>query len=318
MRYSKPPLSVSDQAQRLIERGMTVSDLPRTERYLKHIGYYRLSAYWLPFEFPADPGASRTHRFSSDVSFDRIVGLYVFDRKLRLLVLEAMERIEVSVRTQWASELSVRTDTAHPHLDPSMFKDFRTHVKDLHRLVQEVERSGEVFVKHYSDHYSEPGLPPIWACVETMSLGALSQWIKNTRHTETKKALMRSLGLPTVEILEKVLHTLTPVRNVCAHHARLWNRRFALSYPDIKKLAPRMVAPITTLEQHLLFNHLVILDHLMVAIQPGTSWTRRLLALLEEREPQELAWMGFPSDWRLREPWVALSSVTNPPSAGIP
>lgn len=303
MLYSKPPLSVSEQVTRLESRGMTFRDKARAERYLQNIGYYRLSAYWLPFETPVLPGTSRTHVFAGDVEFDRIVDLYIFDRKLRLLVLEAIERIEVSVRTQWAGELALRTGTAHPHLDSKLFKDYRAHVKDLHRLVQEVDRSGEVFVEHYFRTYEGPGLPPVWASVETMTLGALSQWFKNTRHTETKKVVMKALQLPSVEILEAVLHTLTPVRNVCAHHARLWNRRFPMSYPTIRRLGSRLVPPSPTLEQHLMFNHLVILDHLMVAIQPGTSWTRRVLELLQRRSSQELAWMGFPPNWTSRDPW---------------
>lgn len=319
MLYSKPPLSVSEQADRVIQRGMEVRDRARAERYIRHIGYYRLSAYWLPFEIPPPNGGPRTHQFLPGTDFDHIVDLYIFDRKLRLLIMEAIERVEVSVRTQWAGELAVgakdegRASPAHAHLDHGLFKDYRNHIKDLERLVREIEYSGEMFVQHYKDTYSEPGLPPIWACVETMSLGALSRWVQNTKQTACKKAIMGSLKLPTIEILEAVLHTLTPVRNVCAHHARLWNRRFPMTYPVIKRLRGRLQEPSLTLEDHHLFNHLVILDHLMTAIQPGTAWTRRLKDLLERRSDQELAWMGFPSNWRDRDPWRKHASVVSLP-----
>ncbi|NOQ51188.1 MAG: hypothetical protein GQ578_03055 [Desulfuromonadaceae bacterium] len=98
MRYNKPPITVDQQAELLIERGLICDDLPRLKRYLASIGYYRLSAYWLPFEQPSTDPVSRNHSFRPDTDFDQVLSLYIFDRKLRLVVLDALERIEVAVR----------------------------------------------------------------------------------------------------------------------------------------------------------------------------------------------------------------------------
>ena len=96
---------------------LTIENPDRAEHYLSHLNYYRLGAYWLPFE--AD---HETHQFRPDASFDQVLNLYIFDRELRLLVMDAIERIEVSVRTRWAYHLA-HTHGPHAYLDPALFKE---------------------------------------------------------------------------------------------------------------------------------------------------------------------------------------------------
>ena len=102
--FNKPPTTYAQQLALLMQRGMCVDDADRAAFYLQHLNYYRLGAYWLPFE--ADHGS---HRFVAGTSFDDVLNLYIFDRELRLLLLDAIERFEVSVRSLWAYHL------AHEH-----------------------------------------------------------------------------------------------------------------------------------------------------------------------------------------------------------
>lgn len=120
MRYDKPALSIDGQVERLRERGMAFCNEQRVKHYLTHIGYYRLSAYWLPFEQQASAGQTRNHLFRPGTSFEAVLSLYIFDRKLRLLVMEALERIEVSVRTHWAHALAMNHGP-HAHLQSQLF-----------------------------------------------------------------------------------------------------------------------------------------------------------------------------------------------------
>ena len=98
------PISVTDQIQHLSSQGMTLSNTERAERDLKHIGFHRLSSYWKPFELP--PGTSTGTVFKKDTSFNAVVTRYLFDQRLRSLLLEAFSFIEISVRTQWAYQLA--------------------------------------------------------------------------------------------------------------------------------------------------------------------------------------------------------------------
>lgn len=314
MQYSKPPLSISEQAQLLLDRGMACDDRQRLEHYLSFIGYYRLSAYWLPFEQPSTDSASRNHSFQSGTTFEQILALYIFDRKLRLLVMEAIERIEVAVRTRWASSLALQHGS-HAYMDSSLFKSPWQHISDLARVAGDLHESSETFVAHYRQKYRDPYLPPIWAVVETMSLGALSRWIKSTKDNHVKREMAQALGMPTIEIMEQVLHALTPIRNICAHHARLWNRRFTLLIPNIRRLHGEIMTESIptpdgqsqvqpTREIH---NFLVIIRHLMKQINPGTSWDTRLIQHVRQLSDGQQRAMGFPHDWESRQPWSEAS-----------
>ena len=114
MQFTKPPKTFDEQVVLLESRGMEIGDLGRAKRYLSHLNHYRLAAYWLPFEETHSP-----HRFKPDTHFNTVLERYIFDRELRLVVMDAIERIEVSLRTQWAYYLS-HTYGPHAHLDASL------------------------------------------------------------------------------------------------------------------------------------------------------------------------------------------------------
>lgn len=302
--YSKPPLSIQQQAQLLLDRGLICNDTSQLEKYLSSIGYYRLSAYWLPFELPSSCSPSRNHTFLPNTQFEDILSLYIFDRKLRLLVMEAIERIEVALRAQWSCALALNGGS-HAYMNPALFKNPRQHIQDLAKIDREFENNKEKFIQHYKEYYSSPPLPPIWAVVETMTLGTLSRWLANTNNTSIKKDIMRAFGMPTIEILESVFHTLTPVRNVCAHHNRLWNRCFVLALPNIKRLKDSLVPQNSPNHQALhLYNYLVVIAALMRAINPSSSWVNRLIDLLATIDSSYPDRMGFPDDWTERKVWI--------------
>ena len=314
MKYNKPALSIPDQAQRLLDRGMICIDRNHLEHYLSHIGYYRLSAYWLPFEYPSTNGDSRNHQFLPDTTFEEVLDLYVFDRKLRLLVIEAIERIEVAARTRWASAMSLQHGS-HAHMNADLFKNPWQHASDIARISNDLKDSNETFVVHYRGKYKAPYLPPIWAVVETMTLGALSRWIASTGDNQVKREVAKTLGMPTIEILEQVLHALTPVRNICAHHARLWNRRFILLLPNIKRLQGQLITETITTpsgetQQPLrreIYNFLVVIQYLMNHMSQNSTWGARLMQHIEPLATEHKNAMGFPTDWKTHQPWVGVS-----------
>ncbi len=295
MRFTKPATTFDQQIDRLIERGMEIQDRNRARHYLAHLNYYRLGAYWLPFE--ADHA---THRFRPGTRFDDVVSLYVFDRELRLLVMDAIERLEVSIRTQWAYRLA-HAHGPHAHMDARLFKQSEAYWKCRTSLEEELRRSKEVFVSHYNNTYSAPALPPLWAVVEVMSLGQLSKWVSNLRHARDRQAIARPYGLDEV-ILTSFLHHLTIVRNICAHHGRLWNRRFGFRFKMPRRPGP-LGQSLNSSQPRRLYNTLVMLDYFMTIISPGHHWRDRLLALLENRPIAKLEAMGFPGDWRARPVW---------------
>ena len=295
LKFSKPAITLDQQIDLLIQRGVAIPDRDYARHYLTHLNYYRLGGYWLPFELD-----HASHTFAPGTRFDDVVSLYVFDRELRLLVMDAVERLEVSVRAQWAYRLA-RTYGSHAYLNAAIFKNDDTHQRCLNNLKEELERSKEVFIEHYQNNYTAPALPPIWAVVEVMSLGQLSKWVSGLRHGQDRQAIARSYGIDEI-VLTSFLHHLTIVRNVCAHHGRLWNRRFGFQAKMPK--TPRQLHESLNLQQpkHL-YNTLVMLEYIMNVISPDHHWKRRLMALFEKHPVVKPEAMGFPIGWQALPIW---------------
>ena len=310
MLYDKPSTTIAQQAELLRSRGMTCSDPDLMERWLLTVGYYRLSAYWLPYETKPENGATRSKQFVSGTRFEEIIEIYVFDRKLRLLVTEAIERIEISVRSRWTNRLSLECG-AHAHLAPENYSKGYEHARMVAALGGRAEQSAEVFVEHYREKYTRPYMPPLWAVTELMTFGELSKWVSATRDPKIKSAIARDLGLPTSETLEGTLQLLAYIRNICAHHSRLWNRRTVKRLPIIKRYAKDLVLCRLTTPQgpqqsteNQIYNALVVIINLLKHQSADTSFPARLRALIEERSVAQQAAMGFPPDWRDRPCWL--------------
>ncbi len=308
MKYTKPPLSISEQITRLQVRSLIISDTEKAKNYLTHIGYYRLSAYFIPFEQTGRSG-QRNHHFKPNTHFQNIIDLYIFDRKLRLFIMEAIERIEVSTRTTWASELALENSNSHAYIESSFFKAPKKHQYMLDRASKELHKSQEIYVLHYKSKYTKPDLPPIWAMVESLSFGSLSHWVELTTSTKVKSSIAKKLGLPNINTMEKILHILTYVRNLCAHHSRVWNRRLTLQLPYIKHFKSDMEREAISSKTHHeqstreIYNYLVVLAHLMKKIQPNTTWIKRLVAHIQTLDEKHHIKMGFPSSWQTKPLW---------------
>lgn len=291
--FAKPATTFAEQVSLLQQRGMIVDDVAEAEFYLRHLNYYRLSAYWLPFE---ENHAS--HQFKASTHFRGVLDLYIFDRELRLLVLDAIERIEVSVRCQWAYHLAHNHGT-HAHLDPILAFNKRHWQSNLEKLAKEVHRSDETFIKHLLSTYREQ-LPPVWAVCEVMSLGLLSRWYNTLKPMRTRRAIASIYEIDE-KVLQSWLHHLSYLRNLCAHHSRLWNREFPI-IPEIPKNKPARLAGELIPNTRRFYNTCVILLHFMDIIAPQHHWRQRFKTLVTQHNINVNS-MGFPADWEQRTSW---------------
>lgn len=294
--FSKPPLRIAEQLELLKARGLIVPDDDAARFYLGEINYYRLAAYWLPFE--ADHAS---HQFQPGTTFDQVLSLYRFDRELRILLMDSIERIEVAVRTRWAYELA-HQHGSHAHMDPSIAKSFSRWTANMVALQAEVERSRETFITHYRETYGSPELPPLWAVCEVMSLGLLSRWYSQLGPMATRRAIAGHFGMDQ-QHFEGVLEHLTYLRNLCAHHSRVWNRRLTKTLPLPKHKPPGLRSQMSVADPRALYNTLVLLLYLMDRISPGHHWRSKLLDLLAHYPVASVAHMGFPSDFRSKPIW---------------
>jgi len=291
--FDKEPATYAEQIELLRRRGMAVRDLAEAEFHLRHVNFHRLSEYWRAFE--ADPV---THRFHPGTDFAEVLKLYALDRELRLLVLDAVERVEVSVRSQWTYQMAHRHGP-HAHLDSTLAGRRGRWEQNLAKLVDETSRSHEVFIRNYRNNYIE-ALPPVWVVCEAMSLGQLSRWYANLKPMRTRRAIADGYGTDE-QVLQSWLHHLAHLRNICAHHSRLWNRAFTIT-PRLPRHKPAGLINQCRRNSRKPYNTLVILLYLMDCIVPGHHWRARLKAWLS-RMGADTAAMDFPGGWEQQPIW---------------
>lgn len=291
-----------------------VGDDDLMRRWLRTVGYYRLSAYWLPYELPPADGQTRSKLFPPGTQFSEIVDIYVFDRKLRLLVMEAIDRFEIAVRARWTNLLSIASGS-HAHMDVANFTDGLNHAQMYAKIAQTASKSSEVFVEHYRSKYTDPFLPPLWQVTELMTLGEISKWFEATKDNKLKDTVARDLGLPNKEIMEGTLQLLSYVRNICAHHGRLWNRKTVKRAPNIRNFKPDIDIDRSGSQhqpRNSIYNVLVILSKTLKHQSPDTSFPQRVRTLIETRSGSQQKAMGFPSDWRTRPIWRQQATPPKP------
>ena len=278
--FSKPFFTISQQIERLKSRGMLFDNEEKAAHYLENLNYYRLSGYWLIFE-----ENHATHKFKDGTTFKRVIDHYVFDRELRLLMLNAIERIEVSVRSRLAYELSQKYGS-HPHLNCEIFHPITAYTKTLTKLRTEIDRGKEPFLKHFKDKYHEE-LPPLWASVELMSLGQVSNWFSCIKLRQDRQLIAKHYDLDE-KILGSFLHHLTIIRNICAHHGVLWNKTLTVEL----KIPKKYEANYNTTERKKLFNTFVMIEHLLSIISPTSSWSQKLSELIKKYDI-DTSMMGY-------------------------
>lgn len=322
--FTKPPLTVPQQIELLKQRGLTILDEVRAERFLEVVTLFRLSPYMRPFQQATDS----EHAFLPNTSLSQVIDVYCFDRELRNLVMDAIERFEVAVRAATNNHMSCSAENAHWYLDSNWFSrrydhsrllsDLRSKMDDERRKYtrdsnhisrsrvdeslkdQRIEqRRRDNYFRYYGDTYDTPDLPPSWAMLEELSLGSLSRLYEGIAKDRDRKQIARRFGLPQ-DVLRSWLHTLTFVRNFCAHHARLWNRELSVP-PQLPKNnqwdMPRNQHGQPSPDRRL-YIVFMMLTHLMRHVSPDSRWVTRLQDLLDRYPQLSRVAMGFPAQWQ--------------------
>lgn len=296
MKYSKPPLTIDDQVALLQSRGM-LGDPARIARRLRVVNYYRLSGYWYPFRNPDESFYPGTH-------IDEVWKRYMFDRKLRLLLMDAIERIEVAVRTQLAYHQSLTYGpfgyATNATALPEQVDPVRTDL--LRQIKSDVKRSDEDFMTHFRSKYGDKhSFPPIWIATEVLSFGKVVALYRKSP-LSIQKRVSKEIG-SNHYLFDSWILSLNTVRNYCAHHSRIHNRVFTLKpkMPSQEKW-PTWHDPYSIRNDRLI-GVLSICRHLMMHIAPNSQWAKRVVELIEKHPTIPLEVMGMPPDWREHALW---------------
>jgi abortive infection bacteriophage resistance protein len=302
-RYLKPPLCVEEQANLLIRRGI-IADKSALVKRLAVVSYYRLSAYWLPFQLPDET-------FRAGTTLETIWERYVFDRQLRLLAIDALERFEIALRARLVNAFA----GPFGHLDPANLPDLEDgEYQDFVKKVRlEVKRSKDKFIEQYFLKYPGEQDVPVWMAAEVMSFGMLLTMFRGSKRS-VKQAAASQWGIADT-VLESWLLSLNYVRNICAHHGRLWNRELAVKplIPHERK-HPAWHKPVLVTGNRV-FGVFTILRYLLGQIAPQSHWSERLQNLFGQHQNVPLADMGFPDNWLECPIWQPESPAGAPEEA---
>lgn len=299
---------------------MEITNETKALSSLQRIGYYRLSGYWHPFHESrkevSESGKDLTvitENFHSGTAFSHVINLYVFDKKLRLLLMDALERIEIALRVDVAHLLGKRDCWAHRNSN-DLHEQFTSlnvrtgkipHQQWLERLDKTFNESQEDFVVRFKRQYSDQ--LPLWMAIELWDFGSLSHFLGGMKIADLEE-IARKYSVPRWELLKSWAHSMNYVRNICAHHSRLWNRSLTIQ-PKFPK-----TSEIPLLE-HLLWNrhsqlHLysvaAIIQYLLRTINPTSSWGKRLathMAAFPNMPGVGVGNAGFPDGWERLELW---------------
>ena len=150
--FTKGYSSPFDLVQLLKSRGLVINDEQRAEAYIQNIGYYRLSAYMLPFlTMP-----KTNHIFKPGVTFDNVLDLYRFDKKLRVLLFNEIEKIEIAFREAVANVTARMSGDIFWMTDSRHFRNQVSYAKTFSFIDAEYKKSTEDFIKHFKNTYSDP------------------------------------------------------------------------------------------------------------------------------------------------------------------
>lgn len=267
--------------------------------YLCNISYYRLSAYW--YTFLENPKSN--HRFMDDTTFEKALDTYVFDRRLRLLIFDEIERIEIALRTTIIHQFCIEYGN-NWYENKSLFRGHDKYFYKFNSILQdEMNKTSEVFIKHYRKKYDTPPNPPAWMALELVSFGQLSMLYKNLKNCEARKKVAQHFGLDG-HVLESWLETLSYVRNACAHHMRLWNRKLPRTpilprNPENSWLEELPAADKT----NRIYVCLSAINYLLSVISPGNSFSKKINELLGKYPDLPRDYMGFTPDWNKEAIW---------------
>lgn len=284
MEYDKNLKTIEEQINTLRIKGLIIDDESKLRKYLAHISYYHLSTYFKSFQ---DSAAN----FKKNTRFEDILNIYVFDKKLRLLLLDVLEIVEKSFKCKLAYKITVESNNSQWFSDMNLFYDEKKYRKYILPILKKAKLSKDEGLRNYYVHNLAFNYPPAWILIDSLTYGEtvnLFRWL----NIENRNKISRDYVLDEKYLLSW-MYGLSVLRNICAHHSRLWNRELFVGIKKDAKLYKELFNPKMN---NRLYNYLVILQIMICKINPTSTWIERLIGLINEHWVHTY-YMGFPDNW---------------------
>jgi abortive infection bacteriophage resistance protein len=294
--YAKTCTLPQDLIPLLKQRGLAIPDEQKAVSYLTNIGYFRLSAYF----YPLLKEPKTDHLYKDGATFDMALDMYRFDRKLRVLLFNEIEKIEVAIRSAMNNLISDALGDAFWMTDPINFSNPAIFAKTTDIIQSEISKTKEEFIIHFQSKYHNP-FPPAWMISEIIPLGVLYNIFNNMKRKSLKKKISNFFGLSLPAFASWML-ILSNLRNLCGHHVRVWNKEISLVATDpLQHTFPWINSAHTDAKR--IYYRICIIKYLLFTVSPSNRFTEKLTSLLAEYPTVDKRGMGFPEHWQSEPLW---------------
>lgn len=284
--------TIDEQIEILKGRGLSIEDEIVARDFLLRNNYYRISGYSLTLR--------SNDVFHPGTTFRNIQDIYEFDHELRHILLRYIEVIEVTVKSIYAYEFTKKFG-ATGYLDSRRFADVKKHQEIMSKAEKQKEarRQHEAYLKHYLEDLKQE--IPLWAFVDLLTIADISFLYKISDPT-IKEAVASKMGLEVkgASILESFMHSITIIRNLCAHGSRLFNRLFEQK-PSLKRSELKLLMKSTNgeVDNAHLFGFIILLRRLLIT-SDFNDLKNDIIRLSEKYPFVGMRYYGFPSGWECK------------------
>ncbi|WP_289060487.1 Abi family protein [uncultured Zobellia sp.] len=310
--YTKLPKTFEEQVQLLKKRGLVIPNEKKAERILTYISYNRLSNYW----YPMLKQPKEEEIFKEGSSFETIFKLYQFDSELRAITFQAIEQIEIAVRTQIIYHFSHHYNSGFWYEQSKAFSKFPSFVQFLNKITKNVQDTKQEYILKYHRKY-EQFLPPSWKSFELLTFTNLLSILKNIKDNKELIPIAKSLGIHH-SLLISWLDSFIYIRNITAHHGRLWNIILTIKPEWMKSpkgdwvnvwennYNPAGHSLERVDEKDKILKFYAVLCSILYCLQfinPYNKYKDRFMQLIEKYPEVDLYHMGFPENWKEQPLW---------------
>lgn len=302
----KKPKSIETQIQLLKYKGMILKDEDFAKYHLGRISYFRLKSYW--WDMQSD---RVNHIFKPNTCFEDVINIYNFDKDLRLILFDAIETIEITLRTKLIYYMSMSYGGLW-YVNEKLFNDKEKHHKHIGELLDEFNRSGDIFVKEYRakhnvtviDSSNTNLFPESWVIFEVATFGTLSKIYKNLNHQLPEKSMIsKDFGLNMHNELSSWLESISLLRNIVAHHSRIWGRKMVKKPAFGYSQRNAWLNSISSVQENQPYFVISTMLYLCDAINVNNAMKAKIYNLFDEYNTIPIYKLGFFNHWESEPLW---------------
>lgn len=325
--YSKVPKIPIEIIAKLQGQGLEISNVTVAQEFLSKVSYFRFRGYLYPYFDQVLP-SNTPRQFKPHSTFEKVQEIYCFDESLRKLIFGIFPEIEVALRTILDITISPIAQHGFWYLENSWFKSTETQKFNelLSKLEKKFKKSPEAYALHYRSQYFNrvsqqyKDLPPFWVISELATLGELkilleildenAPGFRGSSSVSIKSTILDKMshqfGATHYRQLTNWIHVLLGLRNICAHHGRLWNRNL-MAPKGVESLVSKAFVQVTGRKPTNNVYAAIVVLRIMCKNQSIHDGLKDGLLALFKKFPESFmnkGTMGIPPDWHDDQIWL--------------